>query len=174
LTEREREREKRQKPLTMWTPKKFCKNRRLEEVSGGGEHKGHHLKANTPKLSSQRIRARSRHKIHKARRISLLLCCGGSGGSGCPATNRPSLLSVPPRIRSLSALRPIYLPSGVVHLSRRILLNKYLSLLHCRHAHVRSGFSLIEKRLFYLAPWQRENMMSCCALWNFFILVQGE
>lgn len=165
---------KRQEPLTVRTPKKFCKNRRVE-VRGGGERKGHHLKANTPKLSSRRIRARPRHRIHKARRISLALRCGDDGGGGsCPALRTVPLHFPPPRICSLSALRPTYLPSGVVHLSQRILLNKYLSLLRCRHARVRGGFSLIEKRLFYSAPSQRENMMSCCALWNFFILARGE
>lgn len=34
------------------------------------------------------------------------------------------------------------------------------------------ALSLIQKRLFYPAPSQRENMMSCCALWNFFYPVR--
>lgn len=81
---------------------------------------------------------------------------------------RIRLLFVPP---SALFIRPPLCPSSnVVHLTRRILLNKYLSsfALQARaHAH---GCSLIEKRLFCPAPSQRENMMSCCALWESFTI----
>jgi len=114
-------------------PKKSSKNRRAKqererrrEMAHG---MGYDLKANTPSLSNQRIKARPRHKIHKARRISLRSVAAVQLLTVLLCLSAPSY--------ALSISGSTFLPSGVVHLSRRILLNKYLSLLRCRHAHVR-------------------------------------
>lgn len=104
---RKRGRSRKWEPLTVVTLKKSSKNRQANEKREKEREMGHDLKANTLRLSSQRIRARPRHKTHKARRISLALRCGG-----CPATNRSSLLA-------RAIIRSFYLWPNLPTLRRR-------------------------------------------------------
>lgn len=92
---------------------------------------GHDLKANTSRLSSQWISTRF------TKRGEFLWRSVAAIAVAVQLLNRPSLLAR--AIIGSFYLRPTNL-STLWHrpsFSRRILLNKYLSLLRCRHAHVR-------------------------------------